>query len=225
MKTPQNPFFEILSDGAWKGKRCFIIGGGSSLKGFDFERLKGEKVIVINAAFKFCMFADILFFMDKGNFYLPLMRGNMNDGDIKEAWEKFEGYKVFLDLLHNRAIPGCYTLYSHPINEGITHSMKKGLVHGDNSGHGALNLAHCLGANPIYLLGYDFYFSGPKKQSSHFHNIYKFKQGEATFKSFIKFFNKSSEILRRMGIQVYNCNPNSSLRFFDFANIDELLEK
>ena len=29
---------DILPDGAWSGKRCFIIGGGRSLKGFNFSR-------------------------------------------------------------------------------------------------------------------------------------------------------------------------------------------
>ncbi len=168
VKVPDRPFFDELPDKSWQGQRCFILGGGPSLQGFDFDRLKGERVIAINAAFKFCMFADILFFMDRGAFYLPLMRGNMNGG-IKKAWEEFRGYKVFLDILQKRQVPGCQTLYANTsMTDGLTRTMKKGLVHGDNSGHGALNLAFCLGANPIYLLGYDFYFAGPKKERSHF---------------------------------------------------------
>ena len=224
MKVPDRPFFEALPDKSWQGQRAFILGGGPSLQGFDFDRLKGERVIAVNAAFIFCMFADILFFMDKANFHAPLTKGRMRDG-AKKAWEDFKGYKVFLDLLNNRKIPGCYQLYANStIPMGLTHTMKKGLVHGDNSGHGALNLAYCLGANPIYLLGYDFYFVGPKKIRGHFHKIYNHELSETGFKSFIKYFKKSSEILRRVGIQVYNCNPKSHLKYFDFADIDKVLK-
>lgn len=224
MRKPDRPFYEVLPDGSWKGQRCFLIGGGPSLRGFDFERLRGERVIAINAAFKFCMFADILFFMDRANFYMAMLKGRMNDGGIKKAWDEFSGYKVFLDLLQNRQIPGCHQLYANSsIESGLTFTMKKGLIHGNNSGHGALNLAFCLGANPIYLLGYDFYFVGPKKQRGHFHNVYKHELSENGFLAFIKHFQKSSKILRRAGVRVFNCNSKSRLRYFEFADIDEVL--
>ena len=35
----------------WAGRRCYIIGGGSSLKGFDWELLRGEAVLGCCAAF------------------------------------------------------------------------------------------------------------------------------------------------------------------------------
>jgi len=220
VRVPDNPLYDVLPDKSWHGQRCFILGGGTSLEGFDFERLRGERVIAINAAFRFCMSADILFFMDKANFYTHAVKGRMNEG-IKKAWDEYQGYKVFLDLLQKRHIPGCYELYANTsITEGLTSSMRKGLVHGNNSGHGALNLAYCLGANPIYLLGYDFYFAGKR---SHFHKAYPVSLGEASFRSFVKHFRKASEILRRTGVQVYNCNPKSRLKYFEIANIDEVL--
>ena len=40
-----------LSEGMWKGRRAFIIGGGGSLHGFDFNVLQGELTIGINAGF------------------------------------------------------------------------------------------------------------------------------------------------------------------------------
>ena len=51
-QTFQEQFLkDSLPTGSWKGQRCFIIGGGPSLKGFDFKQLKGEKIIAINKAF------------------------------------------------------------------------------------------------------------------------------------------------------------------------------
>ena len=64
LSLPGSRSWEILPDGSWSGRRCFIVGGGPSLKGFDFERLRGERVIAINKAFYDVPFADIVFAMD-----------------------------------------------------------------------------------------------------------------------------------------------------------------
>ena len=39
---------DVLNSDSWKGKRCFIIGGGPSLSDFDFDILKDELTIGIN---------------------------------------------------------------------------------------------------------------------------------------------------------------------------------
>ena len=46
--TDRRLFPNTLEDDTWKGRRCFIIGGGPSLRGFDFSSLKGELVIGVN---------------------------------------------------------------------------------------------------------------------------------------------------------------------------------
>ena len=38
-----------MPEKAWAGHPAFIIGGGTSLQGFDFTRLAGEFTIGINA--------------------------------------------------------------------------------------------------------------------------------------------------------------------------------
>ena len=55
---------EIFQSGQWKGQRCFIVGGGESLKGFDFSFLHGEKVIAVNRAYEDVPDADIWYAMD-----------------------------------------------------------------------------------------------------------------------------------------------------------------
>jgi hypothetical protein len=65
VNAPYNPLHEVLDDGAWEGEPCFIIGGGPSLKGFDFNRLRGQgRVIAINRALEYAPWADVVFFMD-----------------------------------------------------------------------------------------------------------------------------------------------------------------
>jgi len=39
---------EVLPDNSWKDEDCYIIGGGPSLKRFNWSLLKGKKTIGIN---------------------------------------------------------------------------------------------------------------------------------------------------------------------------------
>jgi len=79
-----------IQDGEWAGEPCFIIGGGPSLKGFDFESLRGKgRVIAINRAYEHVPFADVHFFMD--NRYYKRVQG-------EAAWQTFRGRKVYLNM-------------------------------------------------------------------------------------------------------------------------------
>lgn len=48
-----------------EGEAVFVIGGGPSVKGFDFSRLKGRRIIAVNnAGFDLVPWADVLFWAD-----------------------------------------------------------------------------------------------------------------------------------------------------------------
>jgi len=217
---PHRPFAEVMEDGAWRGERCFIIGGGPSLEGFDFSRLRGQgRVIAINRAFEHAHFADICFFMDASSntFYGLVTRGRLGQ-DVKQKWEEFEGYKVNLNLV-GRKLDDVYSVRSLG-RKGLSNSIAKGLYHGNNSGIGAIGIAMCLGANPIYLLGYDCKVSGGK---THYHSGYPNAMPKSTFASFIPDFHKLSRLIVRTKFRVVNLNPQSGLRCFPFKTIDEVL--
>jgi hypothetical protein len=115
----------------FKGKSVTIVGGGSSLKSFDFNRLK-HPMIAINDAFRYAD-ADMLIFMDK-NFY------RKNKKDIL----KFKGYRV--------------SRFNEPgiISMGLTTTPVDMLIRkSNNSGIASILVALVLGAIKIYLLGYD----------------------------------------------------------------------
>jgi len=48
----------------WKGQTVYLIGGGPSLKGFDWNRLRNKKSIAINKAIKFWPEADAMYWTD-----------------------------------------------------------------------------------------------------------------------------------------------------------------
>lgn len=214
MSQPHNPLHQVLQDGAWAGQPCFIIGGGPSLVGFDFERLRGKgRVIAINRAFEFIPFADILFFMD-WKFYkrchdLP---------EVYAKWQSFGGHRAFLNLM-GRKLDDVYSIRSLGRN-GVSGSLGKGLYHGNNSGVGALNLALCLRARPIYLLGYDMRHEGGR---SHFHGGYGPRSNEHTVRNFVREFERMAPRLGGRVREVINLNPRSGLKMFPFGNVDEVL--
>ena len=210
---PHNPYSAVMRDGAWAGEPCFIIAGGPSLTGFDFNRLKGKgRIIAINRAFEYAPWADILFFMDNKFYKL------CHEGERQILWNEFKGHKVFLDLM-GRKYEDCYHLRSLG-RVGLSRSFAQGLYHGNNSGVGALNLALVLKANPIYLLGYDMRFAGGK---SHFHSGYGPRASEQTVRGFARDFERMAKFMKEERKTIVNLNPRSGLRIFRFGDIDEVL--
>lgn len=210
-----------MKDQAWRGQRCFIVGGGPSLRKFDFECLRGERIIAINRAFEDLEFADILFFMDSG-FYKNVHSGKFNP-DTKKKFTTFKGHKLFLDIMV-RNYPDVYAVAKIE-SIGVATSLKKGVFHGSNSGFGALNVAVCLGANPIYLLGFDMHHVKENgKMRSHYHSGYPQRQPSGVLLNFIDNFNKIAGILRAKKIRVINLCPESSLKCFPKMTIKEVLQ-
>jgi hypothetical protein len=107
----------------------------------------------------------------------------------------------------------------------FTFDMTKGIGHGNNSGYGALNLAACLGANPIYLLGFDMmhHYDETNKAKTHWHGGHPSPQREKTVTSFIQHFNRAAPILKEKGINVINLSPGSALTCFKKAKPEEYL--
>lgn len=215
-RAESQAFMERFPDGSWAGRRCFVVGGGPSLKGFDFERLRGDKVIAVNKAFLDVPFADVVFGMDRSlidNF----MTGRLGE-NYRRAFESFEGAKLWLDISGYSYPPGVYSIPSAG-EIGWTKSLKEGLYHGQNSGYGALNLAMVLGADPIYLLGYDC-SKGPAGEKN-YHDGYPSGGNPDALNIFKRAFEVGAALLNGRP-RIVNLNPNSALRCFEFGDKDSL---
>jgi hypothetical protein len=210
---------EILPDGSWKGSRCFIIGGGPSLSGFNFEELRGEKTIAINAAFRYIPFADLLFSMDH-SFYRNMIRG-VYGPEAMEGYRKFPGIKCFLEISDHHYENPVYYVHGDLRNKTLPIGLRNGIYPGANSGFGALMIAICLGADPIYLLGFDMTFQGTQ---THFHRLYKkMTVSKPRLDSYRRNFENIAPLIREKGIRVINLNPASKLRCFDFSTFQEVM--
>jgi len=180
-------------------------------------------VIAINRAFLDCPFADLMFFMDKNTFYKWVMEGKL--GDVtKQAFINFKGIKVF--LYQNYDIPDVKYV-PRAGQRGIPISLEDGIYHGAHSGYGALQIAICLQANPIYLLGYDFKheISEEGEEVTSYHGAYPVKAPETATHSFMKGLIELSVSLSVTGhpVRIVNLNRDSALRCFPFGDIEEAL--
>lgn len=220
-----------LVDGAWAGQKCFIVGGGPSLKGFDFERLRGRgRVIAINKAFYDVPFADIVFAMDwellgnirSGKIDADYRAKNPNGParDYQRAFAEFSGVKVWLNLSSYSFPPDVFSVPSAGAT-GWSKSFRTGLAHGQNSGYAALNLAIALGANPIYLLGYDC-SKGPNGEKN-YHDGYPGSGNPEALNTFKACFEAGAKLLPEGGPRIVNLNPNSAIAAFPKIDVDSIL--
>lgn len=151
---------EVLPDGAWSGSPCFIIGGGPSLDGFDWGLLdrRERRMIGINRAFE--AFNPTMVFTMDTSFINRLYRGEYGAA-AAERFRDLRSLKVCLvrddppvSLPEGILLVKHWRSYKEAMR-AFSFSMSEGIGHGNNSGYAALNLACCLGASPIYLLGFD----------------------------------------------------------------------
>lgn len=206
---------------AWEGARCFIIGGGPSLKDFNFSLLKNELTIGINKAFLF-FDPTIIFSMD-ARFWQWIEDGTLGT----EAQQRFEHYKHGLKLFLNTGgsffTPDILQV-QHAGRIAFTDNFNHGIGSGNNSGYAALNLAATLGVTQIYLLGFDMHGDG--KKQTWFHSGYPEVQSATVYDDFRHDIEKfAAPALAERGIEVINLSPSSALQCFPKAARDSFPRK
>jgi hypothetical protein len=204
-----------MSFGSVSGKpwgEVFLIGGGPSLRGFDFERLRGRVLVAVNDAAVHVPFASALFSMDATW--------------IRNRWREitnFTGEKylaVAEDFDFTNAVDACYL---KRCRRGIGLSEDPAVIYmgGGNSGYGALNLAFLRGATRIVLLGYDLNQSG-----QHWHSGYSWMGlgGDDVYGRWAEWFNEAVVRLREHGVQVVNASIHSRITAFPKVPLAAALE-
>lgn len=189
------------------GKRCFITGRGPSLRDFDFKKIKGNFSIAINKSFLSFPSSAVLF-LDR-----------QFVSDHREDLAKYNGYifgatrtqYYMMDLRDN--------VYHFPTHSGNPQqSLDTGLFCGALSGIASINLAMIMGAEKIYLLGFDMgpgrgdYFDD-EKINKNYHNKEWAENRIKIFKRYMCF-----------GDKIIDCTPNNALPF-PHENIDDVLRR
>ncbi len=191
----------------WEGQTCYILGGGPSLNLVDIARLKGQRVIAVNNAYRMAPWADVLYFMDCAWY----------------AWHKLElldftGLKV-TTCEHAKEELGIKFL-KRGQRQGID-SRNDHLVRGTNSGYGALSLAIKFGVKKIFLLGYDMRKVDGK---DNFHGDHKREVQKGIYsKQFVPMFDTLVDHCATDEIEVFNATPDSDLKAFPIIGIEEAM--
>jgi hypothetical protein len=155
---------DLLAAG-WKGRPCFVVGGGPSLRDFDFELLRGALSIGANRAFEF--FSPTILLAIDARFYRWVYEGKYGEDALRKL-AAFKGKKVGVRMSAAH-VPGVVEIKSLGVKGPIV-PIEQGLYHGNNSGYSAVALALALGADPVYVLGVDLRYAGPEgAKVSHFH--------------------------------------------------------
>lgn len=126
-----------------QGETCYILGGGSSLKSFDFSLLEGKNVIGCNVAYMFgaelvpyVVFADAPFLKD----HMDGLSDYVAEGGnvVTNSKQKF-GAPEWLKMMER-------------VTVGLSRTR---LAFGGSTGGAAAHLALLRGAKTVYLLGFD----------------------------------------------------------------------
>ncbi len=193
----------------WDGQEAFIIGGGDSLKTFDWNLLKPLLTIGCNDAFiygfeicKLCVFGDRKWFKKH-----------------RLALEKYKGV-VFTNVtqLFNTNIPWVWTMDRG--SKGLHHDA---LGWNYSTGAVALNLALLLGAIKIYLIGFDMQLG--EKGNANWHDNSLDKPDADVYNKFITGFKRiSKDLIKFPGAEVFNVTDNSLLDVFPKIGVKEFWE-
>jgi hypothetical protein len=189
----------------WEGEQCFIVGGGPSLTGFDFERLRGRRIIVINSSYEVVPFADVLLFGDDRWWHWR-----------RDHARQFEGLIVtcggILDFRLKRMRA------AKP--EGPTED-RQALAFRNTSLTAAMNLALHFGVSRMVLLGIDMKAAADGR--THHHKPHPHPSREGCWDRQMKDIVTFVEPLARRGVEVINANPDSRLALWPKHDIGELL--
>jgi len=197
----------------------YIVGGGSSLKEFDFSKLKDKDTIVVNKSYSYVPNLDYFITMDYS--FLNKIENNLKD---------FNTTKIFIANLDNdyidyinrtknlsyKPISFNYNLKDFDIiiksykSEGIGFRWND-FRNGINSGFCGLQLAVLLNYEAVYLLGIDLITT----EKTHFHSGYNesIESFQKKLDIYYENFKKALVELRqkRPNIKVYSCSQISRL--------------
>jgi hypothetical protein len=217
----------LFNNQSWANEPCFIIAGGTSLKGKDLSWLQGRNSIGINMSFLTHQ-TTINYSMDS-TLYDEIYDGKLNkqhDCDVLERWRKYSGIRVFLTPLELKVFGGKdIYLVRRRITPSVDYSnLDEGIFGGKNSATGAINLALALGARQLFLLGYDMVCT----TESHWHGGYPGRNLREFQERLHKYRTELEELAPRWkeaGATILNLNTESGLRCFPFGNLERILEE
>jgi hypothetical protein len=209
-------------DNLYAGRPVYIISTGTSLRGFDFERLNGKITVGINRVVEYyhpavMHFIDFTAHKTHARALLGYNGMIIAGPSAAPAGTHDNAFEVGRNL-DTFELSGEMT----ELSEKVGRSFDEGL-YGGGAGCTALHTAILLGGDPVYLLGYDYY----EDNGIHFDEYDETRNGKnVEGYSYAVSFAGVEHISRQPWIpKIYNCNPDSRLKCFEHADLEALLPR
>lgn len=209
---------------------CFIVGGGPSLIGFDFNQLSGFDTIAVNKAVEYLhnptyfITTDYTYFLKAS---LPIDKINLKTQHSYFIANMIPKYMSFNHgyITDTRDMRQYSDLYKYG---SVIESTKKNgfglnikdFCNGGNSGHCAIQLALLKGYKKIYLLGFDLMINN----QTHFHQSYgqvhqdsfksRTEEYGKTLLSSLSMYNNSQEIINLSSSSILTKSPHIKTQSF-----------
>jgi hypothetical protein len=206
---------EVLRDGMWAGRPAFILGGGPSLKGFDMSRLEGHLTFGINMAYLLCPTVCLMGSIN----LMARLRG-------EQSWRECKSIAIALEamLWNSNSDYGCRVLNVAPPGVEWGTSFETGFPVANNSGSVALNIVSVLGADPIYLLGFDFHPSEEHGGTVNWHDHYaRLRNPTPRRNVYDEYMEDLEGRAAHSSSKIINLNPGSALTCFPKTTIENIL--
>ena len=200
----------------FSGNDVFIVGGGASLKHFDFNKLKGKNVIALNSAYKYVDETAVIYWADASWGQDEESKGLAAHPSKYKFSSRINADSMILS--NKTGLAGCNWLKKTG-DYGFDPNVNN--VRGNNSGAHGINFAINLGAYRIFLLGFDMGYTGSK---SHFHEEYQSSVGSSTYTElFIPSIVSMAKDIKHIPVTIINCSISSKLTCFEFGHIKDYL--
>lgn len=215
----------IVPQPVWQSQDVYIIGGGPSLRDFDWNLLRGLNTIGCNDAYtlgvdicKVCLFGDPKWWEAH-----------------KDKLAEFKGDVYNICTRLNNVVPP----WVQSIKRYAKGIQTDGIGWNGNTGFAAINLAILLGSPRIYLLGFDMKriplsqeelakLSDVERQLlANWHPNELDKNPDSVYQKFLdwsKFLKKDWEE-KYSHIEIINVTDDSALELFPKIRVDEFWQK
>jgi len=197
-----------LTAETFKGRPCFIVGGGLSLRSFDWRLLRGKAWIGINMAYRHT--PTISYIEDMRLIEREIVKPEyLACASIKLYHPGHPSYdRVDVQRHGVHILPSTKSRWSTDISEGVA-------CH-NNAGVGAINLADALGADPIYLLGFDM---KPGQWHDDYPDTWKAQRDQ-----FLRYRLGFEDVVApNVRARVFNLGPDSDLDCFPELPLETVL--
>lgn len=190
-------------DQVWMGYPCYVVGGGSSLEGFDWDQLRDRNVVGTNVMFYYGHELVPICFAGDAKF--------INSRSHEEGMREYVASGGIMVTNSNRFNPKPPPWLK--IMKRTLHGLgTDGLGWNGNSGASAINLALLLGANPVYLLGFDMQALNGK---TNFHTMHR-KSNPKVYPRFLRGMDRIRRDLPKVfpGREIINLEDGTSAMDF-----------